>query len=43
VIAIPTVISLRFEKCGEPVGYLMVQTNSVATAQRQLFFRTAEE
>ena len=32
MIAIPTVISLRFKKSTKPVGYLMVQTDDFETA-----------
>ena len=33
MIALPSVISLRFESNGLPVGYLMVQTDDVETAK----------
>jgi hypothetical protein len=33
MIAFPTVISLRFESGGNPVGYLMVQTEDLETAK----------
>jgi hypothetical protein len=33
MIAFPTVISLRFESDGKPVGYVMVQTESLETAK----------
>ena len=32
MVAFPTVISLRFEAKGEPVGYLMVETEDFETA-----------
>ena len=33
MIAIPKAISLRFEAGGQPVGYLMVQTDDLETAK----------
>lgn len=33
MIAFPTVVSVRFECGGEPVGYLMVQTDDLETAK----------
>ena len=33
MVAFPSVISLRFESKGEPVGYLMVQTEDIETAK----------
>ena len=33
MVAFPSVISLRFESGGQPVGYLMVQTDDLETAK----------
>lgn len=33
MVAFPSVISLRFEAAGQPVGYLMVQTDDLETAK----------
>jgi hypothetical protein len=33
MVAFPLVISLRFEAAGQPIGYLMVQTDDVEIAK----------